>query len=144
MPPVVPVQERIRRRSVEDGSCWIWTGTPAHGGYATMKVRGRWLGAHRASYEAFIGPIPKGMVLDHLCKRPLCVNPAHLEPVTQRVNVLRGDTLPAANAAKTECKHGHSFDADNTYITPDGRRECRACRYAAALRYRRKKVDSIG
>lgn len=92
---------------------------------------------HRVVYEALVGPIPDGMVIDHLCRQPSCVNPAHLEPVTRRENVLRGLTLPAANARKTHCKHGHEFTPENTYLFPTGTRGCRTCARAAKQREKR-------
>jgi hypothetical protein len=89
--------------------------------------------AHRVAYEDRIGPIPKGLVLDHLCRDPLCVNPFHLEPVTLKVNNRRGlgpiiasRLQTARNRARTHCKHGHPFTPENTYRERDGRR-CRRC-----------------
>ena len=87
--------------------------------------RGRRL--HRAIYEKFVGPIPDGLTIDHLCRNRLCVNPAHLEPVTLAANVLRGESLPAKNARKTHCPKGHPYDETNTHITKQGWRICKAC-----------------
>ena len=91
--------------------------------------------AHRVAYRLEVGPIPRGLVLDHLCRVRNCVRPDHLEPVTRGENVLRGETIPAANRAKTACKDGHDFDEENTYIAPNGHRGCRKCRAAAQARY---------
>ena len=107
--------------------CWPWLGVINRGyGYMT----GRWpdgaphaFRAHRIAYQALVGPIPDGLQLDHLCRNRSCCNPAHLEPVTGRTNVLRGDTVTARNAAKTHCARGHVFDA----IDCDGARFCRVC-----------------
>lgn len=112
----------------EEG-CWNWTGaaTRGYGAFAisqrpTVAVR-----AHRFSYELEYGKIPDGLTIDHLCRNKSCVNPKHLEAVTPKVNVLRGDTITAANAKKTHCIHGHKFTKENTHITPRGARRCRAC-----------------
>ncbi|TDD77726.1 HNH endonuclease [Actinomadura rubrisoli] len=89
---------------------------------------------HRFVYESLVGPIPEGLVLDHLCRVRACCNPAHLEPVTDRVNILRGASITAANARKTHCDHGHEFTSQNTY-RHRGRRLCRACNRDAVARY---------
>jgi hypothetical protein len=81
-----------------------------------------------------VGPIPDGLVIDHLCRVRHCVNPAHMEPVTDRENVFRGF------AAITHCPKGHEYTADNTYIPPStGSRECRRCRAEQRRKYKRKK-----
>ena len=71
-------------------TCWIWRGARDDKGYGSLGINGKILRAHRVSYEWLIGPIPEGLVLDHLCRVPPCVNPAHLEPVTQGENSRRG------------------------------------------------------
>lgn len=84
--------------------------------------------AHRWSYEHYVGPIPAGLHLDHLCRNPKCVNPEHLEPVTIKENLLRGIGPSARNAAKTHCPVGHPYSPENTYINPNqGQRICRSC-----------------
>lgn len=86
-----------------ESGCWEWIGTLSSEGYGRFEKDL----AHRVSYRRSVGPIPEGLQLDHLCRNRRCVNPEHLEPVTGRINTLRGETLPAMNAAKTECIHGH-------------------------------------
>lgn len=88
--------------------------------------------AHRWSYEHFVGPIPDGYVIDHLCKVTLCVNPAHLEPVTQRTNLHRSDTFQARNTAKTHCPAGHLYDEANTRIKRARRGNRRVCKKCTA------------
>ena len=110
--------------------CWQWTACErAKGrGYGAFRAFGKQRLAHRFAYEVFVGKIPRGLQIDHLCRNRGCVNPTHMEPVTLAQNVLRGDGITAVNARKTHCKRGHLFDADNTYARPDGDRDCRACR----------------
>ena len=120
------------------GGCWPWTGSLNPKGYGRFHLPRPMLAvqAHRFAYELAHGPIPEGLTLDHLCRTRRCVNPDHLEPVTNRENVLRGETLPAANLAKTECKRGHLFTPENTYTRPGTtERECRRCA-ATAVRER--------
>lgn len=126
--------------------CWLWTGgISANTGYANFWFGGRTVSAHRWAYERFVGPIPRGLHLDHVrdrgCGHRHCVNPAHLEAVTQRENNLRADGLAADNARKTHCRHGHPFDEANTYVDRRGRRNCRICRDDAMLRYLERKRE---
>src|SRR6266705_4138658 len=86
--------------------CWIWKGSHKSNGYAECSIKHVNLSAHRVAYAALIGPIPKGMVLDHICRNRGCVNPWHLEPVTQQQNCRRGDT-GLHHAVKTHCPYGH-------------------------------------
>lgn len=125
---------KVQLPSTPDG-CWEWTAC-RNDGYGQLRVVGRTVWAHRYAYERFVGPIQDGLVLDHLCRNPGCVNPAHLEPVTNRENLLRGDTIPALNASKTHCKRGHEFTGRNTGRQPSGGRRCRAC--DAAYHQRRR------
>lgn len=107
--------------------CWLWTGASHPRGYGSVTLLNRTRRAHRAAYEVLVGPVPEGMELDHLCRTPSCVNPDHLEPVTHRVNVLRGVGPWALNKRKTHCLRGHLLDEANTQASLDGFRRCRAC-----------------
>lgn len=109
-----------------ESGCWHFTGGKNKRGYGNFYFDGRGVCAHRAAHLIFIGPIPDGYTVDHLCGNPSCVNPAHLEAVTQRENLMRGNTRNAHRARQTHCKRGHEFTAENTYREP--RRGCRVCR----------------
>lgn len=112
--------------------CWLWTAYRDYRNYGQFALTSsnKRVRAHRYAYEAVVGPIPDGLELDHLCRNPPCVNPAHLEPVTHHENVLRGQTLAAVYARRTHCHAGHPFDEKNTRIAraEGGRRVCRECR----------------
>lgn len=131
-----------------DTECWEWQGARAGDGwdtgkgYATCWWEGRQQGGHRVTYTILVGPIPAGLTIDHTCRVTYCVNPAHMYPVTQRVNNERSTSPTAQNAAKTHCaKAGHPLDGENLYIRPDGsgQRDCLICRRGrtAASRQRR-------
>lgn len=111
---------------VDAADCWEWTGGKDPEGYGRFRLPSGWVRAHRWAWEHFVGPIPERLVLDHLCRNRGCVNPEHLEPVTVKVNVLRGTSFVSQNVAKTHCPKGHPYDEHNT-IHRNGRRVCRAC-----------------
>lgn len=111
------------------GGCWLWTASvqEKRGGYGQFRVGRRMLRAHKITYALLIGAVPEGLVLDHLCRVPRCVNPLHLEPVTHAENIRRGEA-PSAIAVRTDrCVRGHAFTDTNTLLKKDGRRECRSC-----------------
>jgi hypothetical protein len=113
----------------ELGPCWIWTAYKSNEGYGQIsgeRRKPRHIYVHRFSYELLNGPILEGLTLDHLCRVRCCVNPGHLEPVTNRENILRG-TAPSANQSRqTHCVNGHLFDDKNTYLIK-GHRICKLC-----------------
>jgi HNH endonuclease len=121
------------------GPCWLWTGALVDGyGAIYGALEGGTKKAHRVTYELSVGPIPPGLQLDHLCRVRHCVRPSHLEPVTQRENIYRGQAPPSINASKTHCDHGHLLAGDNLRIYR-GCRYCKACRRIWTEADRRRK-----
>ncbi len=118
------------------GKCWIWTGAQDKG-YGIVRIHPQNYKAHRISYTLLIGTIPEGLMLDHLCRNPSCVNPEHLEPVTNSINVMRG----VRKTNVTHCPYRHEYSIDNTYLYPcskrypNGRRECKTCSKAYKHRW---------
>jgi len=109
--------------------CWIWIARVDDLGYGTFQFQGWTQRAHRISFGMFDHIIPNGNHTDHLCRFPSCVNPCHLEDVSPRTNILRGEGNAAKHARKTHCIYGHEFTPENTYVNPRKplHRNCRAC-----------------
>ncbi len=139
-----PAVQRIWAQVLQDESgCWTFTGRLTGGGYGRIRADDRDQPTHRFMYEALLGPVPAELDIDHLCRNRACCNPAHLEPVPPRVNLLRGTGYAARNARKTHCIHGHEFTEANTMRSKRGRR-CRTCHNAddAAHRARQRARES--
>jgi len=151
--PRPSVQDRIEAKSLRQGDCTVWTGNKNNMGYGMMLVDGRMQLVHRVVYELKKGPIPTGLVLDHLCRVPTCIEVDHLEPVTQAENCRRGKRgvlhVPGSdinhrNLKKTCCPRGHPYDEKNTYRNAKGHRWCRACARIWTLEaYYRKKAAGV-
>jgi hypothetical protein len=112
-----------------NSGCWLWSGAANNKGYGQFVwCKGRLKLSHRAAYEHFVGPIPDGLVVDHLCRNTYCCNPQHLEPVTQHENWRRGEATWGhlvenhRNSAKTHCPKGHEYDSESR-----GKRICLTC-----------------
>ena len=137
------VREKFEESVERTDTCWLWRGTKVKGGYGVISIGpSQTRLAHRIAYELFVGPIPEGLTLDHVtdrgCVSTSCVNPAHLEPVTMRENILRSSGLAVKNAKKTVCDNGHPFSEENTYIRPSGHRDCKPCVRARGAAYRKR------
>lgn len=141
LPPTTPIERLLSHYLVptEPDACIPWTGKPSPQNYGWVSIDGKIFTAHRVMYLMFVGPIPDGLVPDHLCHtrdlscpggpcaHRLCGRPDHLELVTQGENVLRGRSPMADNARKTHCPQGHPYDAANTWVDKHGYRACRTC-----------------
>lgn len=105
--------------------CWKWKGSLTSQGYSQFYFNGAMTTGHRFSYRLSRGEIPSDLFLDHLCRNRWCSNPKHLEAVSAKENILRGNGITAMNARKTHCNHGHSLSGDNLEVVTE--RRCRAC-----------------
>ena len=119
------VEQRILDNVNFSNGCWIWTASLHSNGYAQMSIDGRPRKVHRWFYEYLYGPIKDGLCLDHLCRKRNCINPFHLEPVTLKENILRGNGMSARHARQKRCVRGHEFDGKWR-----NSRRCSKCIYA--------------
>jgi hypothetical protein len=141
------VLARVMQKVTVTGGCWVYRGALTPKGYGRTNLRRRSIPTHRFVYSMLVGPVPDDLTIDHLCRNRACCNPAHLEPVTNRENVLRGVGPTAKNARKTHCIRGHEFTPENTYgYEGYPGRGCRICRRAsdAASRARRRALLARG
>lgn len=143
------LRERFESKFIPEpnSGCWLWTEALKGKGYGGFYLAGKDARAHRVSYELYVGAIPCGLTIDHLCRNKSCVNPDHLEAVTNRENVLRGVGTSAENARKTHCPQGLPFDELNTQWESRGRRRCGRCnreRNRASRRGKRSTAEGPG
>ena len=123
-PPIVPILERFEAKYEVNPitGCWLWTAALMPHGYPQFRYSKAKNGyGHRFAYEHFVGPVPKGKHVHHICKNKICVNPAHLELITPK------EYPGIHNADKTHCKRGHPLSGENLMPNNYGRRVCRAC-----------------
>lgn len=132
------IEERFRSGYAVDPvtGCWNWQRHITPQGYGQF---GRNILAHRVSFEIFKGEMSPKLVVDHLCRNRRCVNPDHLDLVTQQLNAHRGDII---NRKKSHCPKGHPYAGANLYVYPDGRRGCEICRQGARERNAAKAAAS--
>lgn len=153
IPTLTPEQEERFWSHVDvpyqPSCCWEWVGRRLRNRYGAFSYfagpagsrKQLNLAAHRVAYRVLVGPIPDGLVLDHLCRNVLCVNPDHLRPVVERVNLLSGFGAAALNARKTHCKRGHEL-TDETIYWQGGTRQCRICRNLRRLENKDRRNES--
>lgn len=127
------MEQLAKKIEVWDCGCWVWTkakfARSNHGmfGYNALGKNFTHY-VHRWVYEHLIGPVPEGLVLDHLCRVEACCNPDHLEPVSNAENIRRG-IGPDGGLRRHQraCKRGHRFSPENTYVSKLGWRHCKVC-----------------
>ncbi len=128
-----------------DNGCWRWEGHCQSSGYGKFWDGRKMVKAHRYAYKLLKGKIPPNLECDHLCRNRSCVNPLHIELVTGSENVKRGlspELTRQRQLSKTHCPYGHPYDKANTYVSPNGKRECRICRRESNRRWYRKNLTA--
>lgn len=131
----------FRKKYTEDpaSGCWIWHAATSSTGYAAFNGGDGPVLGHRWIYERAVGAIPEGMQIHHVCETRTCVNPEHLKLMDPSAHA----SLHAAETReKTHCTHGHRYTSENTYVTPDGWRQCRVCKREAFRRYYRRQLEA--
>jgi hypothetical protein len=137
-PPKQSPESRFWAKVQKTDGCWLWVGSRMGSGYGQFGyAAGDLRMAHRMAYEFVKGTIPDGLDIDHLCRNRSCVKPDHLEAVTHRENMVRGETFAARNATKTHCKNGHPLSGSNLINQARGDRVCRICANARVRELKR-------
>lgn len=137
--------ERFFKKVKLSKKCWIWTGGHHLSGYGVFNTGKRLIGSHRWIYEFVNGKIKQGLEIDHLCRRPACVRPSHLEAVSHSLNVKRGTCwhhLKQKASLITHCPRGHKYSKENTYIHRNCR-QCKECVRRRSREYQARKRQAI-
>ncbi len=139
--------ERFLPKIKKTDKCWIWLGAANTNGYGEFSLNGKCCKAHRISYEFYKEEtIPKNLVIDHLCRNKMCVNPDHLEIVTAYINTMRGNSPHAINARKIRCRNGHILNENTVKETKlrngRSRRRCLVCCRLRQRAYRKRLKES--
>lgn len=121
--------------------CWNWIKGKTSCGYGALYINKKQISSHRLSYFLYKGKIPKRLEIDHLCRNRACCNPNHLEAVTRRINLLRGETLPARNASVTHCPKGHRYTKTNL-VKNRPNRVCKQCNRLRSKLYYKTKCET--
>ncbi len=119
----------------ENTGCWLWMGGKTRSGYGVVytgnsRANNSQTTSHRHAYNMLVARIEDGLDADHQCKVRACCNPDHIRPVTRRQNLDNSNSISTVNRLKEECPAGHRYSADNTYVLPNGWRQCKTCRRA--------------
>lgn len=142
--PAESLEDRIMRHVtlITESTCWYWTSALLPTGYSIVYYKGKSRIAHRDSYKIFVGEIPFGFEIDHLCRNRGCVNPKHLEAVSHKENMRRGES---ANRKKTHCSKGHEFSTENTYWSGPSKavRLCKICCMENQRKRRKRRRNTI-
>lgn len=120
----------------EGTACWEWLLSQNTYGYGKIWLNKKTVQTHRLMFEYYCGSICPDLTINHLCRNRNCCNPIHLEQISNKENVLKGTGISAINAKKTHCIHSHEFTPDNTYITPDNKRNCKTCRKISCQKFK--------
>ena len=123
------LSDRFFAKVEKTADCWLWKAALSRLGYGEFWSGGRMRPAHRIAYEMAKGPVRDDLTIDHLCRNRACVNPEHMELVTQGENTRRGESPWGINARKTHCVHGHELVEPNLYRSSRGSRICKVCTY---------------
>lgn len=126
----------IEKIDLTDSGCWEWKGNLDRCGYGTTRWSGKQYGTHRLFYRLLVGEVTKGLDLDHLCRNRKCCNPAHLQPVTHKENIMRG--AGAIRNRKTHCPKGHEYIDSNSIFSKKGIRRCLTCHRNSSREWDRK------
>lgn len=127
------IEARFWSKVDKGSSCWLWRAKARVKGYGRFYANGKDVLAHRFAYELLVGGIPRGLIIDHICRNHACVNPKHLRVVTNRENILAGVGPTVINAMKAHCKHGHPLDGKNTRLKVERRGKQRICKKCSTL-----------
>lgn len=136
-----PIRDRLTKSMVIDqNGCWVWQ-LKKHNGYGKVTYLGRTHRAHRLMWQCDRGEIADGLVLNHKCRNRACINPDHLEPITNKENILAGICAAAINAKKTHCSRGHILAGRNVFYI-GSRRGCAICKLMWKIE-KIKEVDPV-